>query len=60
MYTVSTGPVQSLQGWPTLHVTWTLTRFPLDHPALTMPALGCPLMLSCLDTSPPEIYTPLR
>ena len=32
MYTVSTRPVRSLQGWPTLYVTRTLTRFALDHP----------------------------
>ena len=44
MYTVSAGPVQSLQGWPTLHVTRTLTSFSLDHPEPTMPTLGCPMM----------------
>ena len=53
MYMVSAGPVQCLQGWPTLHVTRTLTRFPLDHPEPTMPTLGCPMM-RCLARAQPS------
>ena len=33
--------------------TCTLTRFPLDHPELTMPALGCPMM-HCLAREQPS------
>ena len=35
---------QSLQVWPTLRVTRTLIRFPLDHPEPTTSTLGCPMM----------------
>ena len=44
---------QSLQGWPTLRVTRTLTRFPLDHPEPTMPTLGCSMM-RCLARAQPS------